>query len=56
MSAQVTELQFLEHLAGRFNLPVPEHLTADAPAAEIREAMNRWGGIPGFESADRQMP
>ena len=42
MPAQVTELFFLEHLAPRFNLPVPEHLTADAPASQIREAINRW--------------
>ncbi len=44
MSAQITELTFLEHLAERFNLPVPEHLTADAPGAQIREALARWGG------------
>ncbi len=44
MAAKATELTFLENLAGRFNMPVPEHLTADASAAEIREAMARWGG------------
>lgn len=43
MSNQVTELFFLNHLAPRFNLPVPEHLTADASGAEIREALKRWG-------------
>lgn len=42
MSAQIGELVFLEHLAARFNLPVPEHFTADATAAEIREALKRW--------------
>ncbi len=44
MPAQITELTFLEHLAGRFKLPVPEHLTADATGAEIREALGRWKG------------
>ncbi len=44
MSLQATELFFLEHLAPRFNLPVPEHLTAEATGAQIREAMKRWAG------------
>jgi len=44
MSAQIRELIFLEHLASRFNLPVPEHLTAEATGAEIRDAIRRWGG------------
>ena len=44
MSAKVTELFFLEHLAPRFNLPVPEHLTVEASGAAIREAIKRWGG------------
>ncbi len=44
MSAQLAELTFLEHLAGRFNITVPEYLTADAPAAQIRDAIKRWGG------------
>jgi succinyl-CoA synthetase beta subunit len=44
MPAQITELTFLEHMARRFGLPVPEHLTADASGADIREALSRWGG------------
>ncbi|MBN1795438.1 MAG: hypothetical protein JW804_02080 [Sedimentisphaerales bacterium] len=44
MAAQITELTFLEHLAGRFGIPVPEHLTDEATGAEIRAAMGRWGG------------
>jgi len=44
MPAQATELTFLEHLAGRFNLPAPEYLTADASGKEIRAALDRWGG------------
>ena len=42
MSTQVTELFFLEHLAPRFNLPVPEHLTAEAAGSDIRDALKRW--------------
>ncbi len=44
MAAKIGELTFLEHLAGRFNMPVPEHLTEEAGGAEIREALKRWKG------------
>jgi succinyl-CoA synthetase beta subunit len=44
MSVQVTELTFLDHLARKFDLPVPEHLEMGASRAEVREALNRWGG------------
>jgi succinyl-CoA synthetase beta subunit len=44
MAAQIGELVFLEHLAGRFNIPVPEFLTADASGAKMRSALKRWGG------------
>ena len=44
MTAQATELFFLERLAGQFGIPAPEFLTAEARAAEIREALARWGG------------
>lgn len=44
MSLQATELFFLEHLAPRFNLPVPGHLTAEATGTQIRKAMKRWAG------------
>ena len=44
MAVQITELTFLEHLAPRFNLSVPEHLTAEATGAEIRAAIKHWGG------------
>ncbi len=43
MPAQITELTFLDNLAGRFGLPVPEHLSGDAGGAEIRKALKRWG-------------
>lgn len=41
---QINELTFLEHFASRFDIPAPEHLTADANRGEIREALLRWGG------------
>lgn len=44
MASQITELTFLKYLAPRFKLPVPEYLTADASDAEIRDALQRWGG------------
>ena len=44
MPAHISELTFLEHLAGRFNIPVPEHLSAEVSAAQIRQALKRWGG------------
>ncbi len=44
MTAQITELTFLKYLSPRFGIPVPEHLTDEASGAEIRDAINRWGG------------
>ncbi len=44
MSAQITELAFLEHIAPRFDIPVPEYITAHASGGEIRNALKRWGG------------
>ena len=44
MGARITELTFLGNLASRFNIPVPEYLTAEATAMEIRDALRRWGG------------
>ena len=44
MSVQVTELSFLEQLARKYDVPVPEHLGAEASRGEIREALGRWGG------------
>ena len=44
MAARMMELAFLQHLAPRFNLPVPEFLTVDATGAQIRDALSRWGG------------
>ncbi len=51
MPIQIAELTFLEQLARRFNLPVPEHLDADASRAEVRQALARWGG-KGVVKAD----
>ena len=42
MAAHAAELTFLEHLAGRFNIPVPRHVTASASRSQIRGAMGLW--------------
>jgi succinyl-CoA synthetase beta subunit len=44
MALQITELTFLQQLAGRYEIPVPEHLQEGAPRAEVRSALERWGG------------
>jgi succinyl-CoA synthetase beta subunit len=44
MAPQATERFFLETLAPQFGIPRPEYLTAEARGAEIREALQRWGG------------
>ncbi len=44
MPIKVGELTFLEQLARQFDVPVPEHLTADASRGEIKTALARWGG------------
>lgn len=41
---QVSELTFLRHLAHKFDIPVPDHLTADATLSQVRDALARWGG------------
>jgi len=43
MSTQITELTFLDQLAHRFNIPVPEHLDATASRARVRESLKKWG-------------
>jgi len=44
MSTQITELTFLRQLAHRFDLPVPDFLESGASRAELREALESWGG------------
>ena len=44
MWGQMTELTFLEQLAGRFDLHVPDCVAAGASRAEVREALEKWGG------------
>ncbi|MCD4823282.1 MAG: hypothetical protein K8S55_01635 [Phycisphaerae bacterium] len=43
MSTQIGELTFLEHLAEKFEIPVPEHVTAEASRAAVRDSLGRWG-------------
>ncbi len=42
MATQIGELTFLKHLAGKFEIPIPEYVTADAPRAEVRTTLGRW--------------
>ena len=51
MPVQITELTFLNQLAHRFDLRVPEHLEAGASRHDLREALKRWGG-KGVVKAD----
>jgi succinyl-CoA synthetase beta subunit len=44
MPVEITELTFLEQLAERHRIPVPEYVSGDAPAKQLREALERWGG------------
>ncbi len=44
MAPQATERFFLETLVPQFGIPAPEYLTAEARGAEIRDALQRWGG------------
>jgi len=44
MPPEITELTFLEQLAERCKIPVPEHVSGEAPAKELRAALERWGG------------
>jgi succinyl-CoA synthetase beta subunit len=44
MSIKVAELAFLEHLAKRYGIPTPRWLPGTASRAEIKAALEAWGG------------
>lgn len=44
MSIKVAELTFLEHLSERYGIPTPRFLPGTATRAEIKEALEAWGG------------
>jgi len=44
MSVQITELTFLEQMAARFSIPVPEFITPPCTSKNITDALSRWGG------------
>jgi succinyl-CoA synthetase beta subunit len=44
MSIKVAELTFLEHLAKRYGIPAPRWLPGTASRAEIKAALEAWGG------------
>jgi len=43
MGACVGELTFLEELAGRFKIPVPEHVVEPVNQSEVRSKLQAWG-------------
>ena len=43
MALFATEITFLEHIAPRYNIPVPGHVSGNAPLADIKQAMEKWG-------------
>ncbi|MEW5814051.1 MAG: ATP-grasp domain-containing protein [Spirochaetota bacterium] len=43
MMLKATELTFLEHIAPRYNIPVPRHIVT-AEIHRIKEALETWGG------------
>jgi hypothetical protein len=44
MSIKVAELTFLEHLSKRYGIPTPRHLPGTAGRAEVKAALEAWGG------------
>ncbi len=44
MPPEITELTFLEQLAERSKIPVPEHVSGERPAKDLKAALDRWGG------------
>ncbi len=44
MPVEITELTFLEQLAERHRIPVPRFVSGDAPARDLREGLEAWGG------------
>lgn len=44
MALLATELTFLEHIASRYNIPVPRHILGDASPHLIKETLDSWKG------------
>jgi succinyl-CoA synthetase beta subunit len=44
MPLRITELTFLEQFAKRYDIPVPRHLEGSAKRADIKTALENWGG------------
>jgi len=44
MSLKATELTFLGHIAPRYGIPVPRHITGVAEPSELKAAIESWGG------------
>jgi succinyl-CoA synthetase beta subunit len=44
MAIRVTELSFLEQFAPRYGIPVPRHIEGNAKRADLKQAIEDWGG------------
>lgn len=44
MGLRVTEFTFLKHFALRYGIPAPRYLAGTAEIAEIKKAIEKWGG------------
>jgi succinyl-CoA synthetase beta subunit len=44
MAIKINELMFLKQLAERYNIPVPRYIEGDAARADIKQALQDWGG------------
>ena len=41
---RVTEFSFLEQFASRYGIPVPRHIEGNARHADLKQALDDWGG------------
>jgi succinyl-CoA synthetase beta subunit len=44
MTIPVTEFSFLEQFASRYGIPVPRHIDGNAKRADLKQALDDWGG------------
>lgn len=43
MSARIGELTFLQQLAGRFKIPVPDYVVEPVNQSELKAKLQAWG-------------
>ncbi|MFC1766036.1 ATP-grasp domain-containing protein [Planctomycetota bacterium] len=44
MAIRVTEFSFLEQFASRYGIPVPRHIDGNVKRADLKQALESWGG------------